>query len=533
MQAAPTSPTLILTVNNRADGLLCEQQLRLWKQTDQLFAMLLTLQWFAAVAMALWLSPRAWEGLDSYIHPHVWQAIILGGVIAAFPIALVYLMPGTTLTRMVISAAQACHSALLIHLSGGRIETHFHVFGSLAFLSFYRDWRALVPATLVVALDHALRGMFWPESVFGVLAASPWRWLEHAGWVIFEDIFLAWACVRGAREMKELARRQAELEVANDRVEAEVARQTQRLESVSQELVSTARRAGMAEVATGVLHNVGNVLNSINVSASVVVQKVKSSEIPNLARATDMLRGNDDHLVDLFTRDEHGKHLATYLIEAAACLGREQTQLLGELEGVTNGLSHLKQIVSAQQQHAKNGTLRERVTPVELVEQAIAMDLGASAGQQIQIVRDFQEIGPTALDKHKVLQILINLLSNAKKAVAGAQSQDKQIIVSSRIVGLGDRQMLRFQVRDNGIGIAADSLAKIFSHGFTTDERGHGFGLHSAANAAAEMGGNLTVASDGINHGATFSLDLPLSSLSAVEEMMIQRRRHENAIANQ
>lgn len=523
----PTDAILNSSVSERADALLHEQQLRLWKQTDQLFALLLTLQWLAAVAMALWLSPRAWEGLDSHIHPHVWYAIFIGGLIAVFPIALVFLRPGETITRMVISAAQACHSALLIHLSGGRIETHFHVFGSLAFLSFYRDWRALIPATVVVALDHALRGMFWPESVFGVLAASPWRWLEHAGWVIFEDIFLVWACVRGAREMKELAGRQAELEVANDRVEAEVARQTSRLETLSQELVSTARRAGMAEVATGVLHNVGNVLNSVNVSASLVTQKLKRSEIPNLARATEMLRGNSDDLADFLTSDERGKHLGTYLIEAMTCLGQEQNELLNELTGITDGLAHLKQIVSAQQQHAKNGTLRERVAPVELFEQAIAMDLGSSASEQVMIVRQFQEVAPAALDKHKVLQILINLLSNAKKAVAGRRDGERQIVVSTAVVSAEGERMVRFEVRDNGLGIAPDNLAKIFSHGFTTNKEGHGFGLHSASNAAREMGGNLAVASDGVNQGATFSLNVPLSNLTAAEEMMIARRRNE------
>ncbi len=231
------------------------------------------IQWFACIAVATWLSPLAWEGLESHIHPHIWAAVFLGGLIAAFPITLVMVRPGEAMTRYTIAAAQMCHSALLIHLSGGRIETHFHVFGSLAFLSFYRDWRVLVPATIVVALDHALRGIFWPESVFGIVAASPWRWMEHAGWVVFEDIILVWACLRGAKELAMLAARQAELEATNQRVEAEVARQTARLESVSQELIGTARRAGMAEIATGVLHNVGNVLNSVNVSASRRAEK--------------------------------------------------------------------------------------------------------------------------------------------------------------------------------------------------------------------------------------------------------------------
>ena len=201
---AIVSPSLDLTpeirklIDERAVELRRSYEQALWKRTDRLFAGLLALQWIAGVAMALWLSPLAWEGMESHIHPHVWGAVILGGLITIFPIMLALLRPGQMMTRLVISAAQMMHSALLIHLSGGRIETHFHVFGSLAFLSFYRDWRVLVPATAVIALDHAMRGIFWPESVFGVLSASPWRWMEHAGWVIFEDIFLVWACVRGA-----------------------------------------------------------------------------------------------------------------------------------------------------------------------------------------------------------------------------------------------------------------------------------------------------------------------------------------------
>ena len=131
--------------------------------------------------------------------------------------------PGRTLTRHVIAIGQMLLSALLIHISGGRIETHFHVFGSLAFLAFYRDWRVLISATVVVAIDHVTRGLFWPQSVFGVLVASHWRWLEHAAWVVFEDVFLVRSCVQGVEEMHEVARRRAELETTNARIEQTVA----------------------------------------------------------------------------------------------------------------------------------------------------------------------------------------------------------------------------------------------------------------------------------------------------------------------
>src|SRR3984957_12133330 len=166
----------------------CQQ---IWQRTDRMFAGLMALQWLAGIGVAIWITPLTWIGAASSIHLHVLAAIFLGGTIAAFPILLVALRPGQAITRHVIAVAQMLASALLIHLTGGRIETHFHIFGSLAFLAFYRDWRVLLTATMVVAVDHFLRGVYWPQSVFGSASVSPWRWLEHSGWVVFEDIFLA------------------------------------------------------------------------------------------------------------------------------------------------------------------------------------------------------------------------------------------------------------------------------------------------------------------------------------------------------
>src|SRR5262249_9977813 len=146
------------TTLRRAAELFRAQQQRIFKSTDRLFAALMLMQWLASIAAACWISPRTWAGAESQIHLHVWAAIFLGGVISLFPIALALLRPGQTSTRFIIAVGQLLMSALLIHLTGGRIETHFHVFGSLAFLAFYRDWRVLIPATLVTALDHLLRG---------------------------------------------------------------------------------------------------------------------------------------------------------------------------------------------------------------------------------------------------------------------------------------------------------------------------------------------------------------------------------------
>src|ERR1700730_12150271 len=198
----------------RSDELFEQQKQEIYRNTDQLFARLMIVQWIAAVPMALLTSSYTWIGQASAIHIHVWAAIFLGGAISFFPIWLTRAWPGAAITRYVIAVGQMLMSALLISVTGGRIETHFHVFGSLVILSFYRDWRVLIPATIVVALDHFIRGIYWPYSVYGVLTATPWRSIEHAVWVVFEDIFLVISCFRSIREMRSIANRTAALEMS-------------------------------------------------------------------------------------------------------------------------------------------------------------------------------------------------------------------------------------------------------------------------------------------------------------------------------
>lgn len=205
------------TIKGQAEQIYADHQQQIYRQTDRMFAVLMVIQWLAGIVAALVISPRTWIGQTSQTHLHVWAAILLGGIISLFPIMLAVLRPGHASTRYTIAVGQMLMSSLLIHLTGGRIETHFHVFGSLAFLSFYRDWRVLVPATVVVALDHMFRGIFYPQSVFGVLSAENWRWLEHAGWVIFEDIFLILSCLRGQKEMLQIAENTAKLDASEAR----------------------------------------------------------------------------------------------------------------------------------------------------------------------------------------------------------------------------------------------------------------------------------------------------------------------------
>ena len=222
MIATSTNGTEAAVGSVRVQQIVQQQLHELYSRTDRLFAGLMVFQWACAIAAALWISPNTWIGTTRHIHIHVWAAVILGGLICSLPVIAAKYRPGYWLTRHIIAIAQMLMSALLIHVTGGRIETHFHVFGSLAFLAFYRDWKVLVSATVVVTLDHFLRGVYWPQSVFGELTASPWRWMEHAGWVVFENVFLIWSCLKGTEEIQSIADKQAALESTNELVEAQV-----------------------------------------------------------------------------------------------------------------------------------------------------------------------------------------------------------------------------------------------------------------------------------------------------------------------
>ena len=235
-QGTQTTLDASQAIEKRAEFLLHESQQALYRRTDRMFGGLMLFQWAASVVAAIVISPHAWAGTVSHIHIHVWTALLLGGAITLFPVSLAYFRPGEASTRFVIAGSQMLMSGLLIHLSGGRIETHFHVFGSLAFLAFYRDWRVFVPATLVVATDHFVRGVYWPQSAFGVLTVSHWRWVEHAAWVIFENVFLIQACLQSAAEMRDSSRKQAELEATMEAAKAASRAKSEFLANMSHEI---------------------------------------------------------------------------------------------------------------------------------------------------------------------------------------------------------------------------------------------------------------------------------------------------------
>ncbi|RYD84680.1 MAG: response regulator [Verrucomicrobiaceae bacterium] len=207
------------SVAARAEEIYQQQRVDLARHVDRSFGALMLFQWLACVAAALWFSPKTWEGSASGTHLHVWTAWLVGGAVTCLPVIMIASRPGEVLTRHVVAVGQMLMSALLIHVTGGRIETHFHIFGSLAFLAFYRDSKVLITASVIVSLDHFIRGSYWPESAFGVVAASPWRWLEHTAWVVFEDVFLILSIRQNRQILREMAQRRAEVEEAKEAAE--------------------------------------------------------------------------------------------------------------------------------------------------------------------------------------------------------------------------------------------------------------------------------------------------------------------------
>lgn len=722
---------------------------------------LMIAQWIVGIAFAAFYSPLTWIGEHYQVHIHVWAAILIGGGISGLSVLWTSMFPHAAHTRHVNAICQMLWSALLIHLSGGRIETHFHVFASLAILSIYRDWKILITATIVVALDHFVRGVFYPLSAFGIVTESPFRWIEHAAWVIFEIAFLVPGCVRLRNEIRELCVRQTEIEEAKASVELKVEERTRELATattmlntilknvpegivavdesgnivcfndraqqiffgethqegdkavawssdialfepdgvteiavenlpmnqamqgqlvedrevvvkrgdenalikmnanplnsdtpsgavcvfrditderqkehnlrmlraavdnsneamftvnakqrfvgvnefacrrlgyskkellnlsvadicasrpyenwesqweflkqnkhaiveaehvtkdgrvfpveVSQvfinydgeeyifafarditkrrrdekerarlasELQDAARMAGMAEVATGVLHNVGNILNSVNVSACTIRRKLERSALSNLERVSDLIRENEGSIADFIRDDNRGKMIPEYIQKVTGVLLKERNLVNVEFDDLEKNVDHIKEIISVQQSMATTSGLLQELSPNELIKDVLVANKASLANHDISFVEEIDEsISQFTSDKHRILQILINLVKNAKDALVESKIQDPEIKIC---VQAKNEDQVVFQIIDNGVGIPSDMLEKIFRHGFTTKKSGHGFGLHSCANAATELGGKLTARSEGAGKGATFELTLPVHNV--------------------
>jgi signal transduction histidine kinase len=297
-------------------------------------------------------------------------------------------------------------------------------------------------------------------------------------------------------------------------LEDRVRRRTLQLESSMEnlkktqaELAKASRSAGMADVATSVLHNVGNVLNSANVSTTLVSDRLKKSKSLGLAKAMELIRAHDHDLGDFLTRDDKGKKLPAFLGLVSDALQEERTGMMGELDQLTRSLDHIRVIISMQQNYAKaSGGHVEILELGALLDEALAFNQVSYEKHHVEIVRQYAPLGAGPIDRHKIFQIFMNLLSNARHAVKDLEQPLRQITVSLQ-AGAAGRVVI--EVSDNGVGIDGEVMKRLFEHGFTTKKEGHGFGLHSSANAATELGGTLTCRSDGLGKGATFRLEIP------------------------
>ena len=298
-----------------------------------------------------------------------------------------------------------------------------------------------------------------------------------------------------------------DLQAANAGLEHRVEARTKELKDAQAELLDAARQSGMAEIATNVLHNVGNILNSVNVSAEMVTRQVRSSKSAGLEKAMQLINAHDQDLGQFFSEDPKGRLLPGYLNQLVEAMTAERQSIVEELHHLSTSVDHIKEIVATQQSYAGVANLVEPVQVVDLMEDALRINSGALHRQQVDIRREFEQVPEIIADKHRLLLIMVNLISNARFAMTGTSEKVRALTLGIRVL---DDALLRISVKDDGEGITPANMARLFTHGFTTRKEGHGFGLHSCALAAVEMKGRLTAHSDGAGTGATFTLEIPL-----------------------
>ena len=291
-----------------------------------------------------------------------------------------------------------------------------------------------------------------------------------------------------------------ELELANQALTLEI----QEKEQITQRMVSLSHEAGKAEVATGVLHNVGNVLNSINVSANCVRDLCSQSRLPSLRKIVGLLDEQED-LAAFFSDDPRAKAVPEFIAGIVSRLETEQETVQTEISNLIEHVNHVKVVVAMQQSFAGVCGLEEPVCLFKLFADAEQLLSNSIYRHEIELTLDFEELPMLMLERQRVLQVVVNLLKNAKDALTSSSTENRKLTVKAA----RHNEMLKVEVTDNGVGIASADLTKIFSHGFTTKQTGHGFGLHSCANTIQEMGGELTAKSDGLGHGATFTMTIP------------------------
>jgi signal transduction histidine kinase len=469
------------------------------RRIDRVLLGLLLLQWMIAGGTAWILKFKDSPTLTT----HDWVAVALAAIPVWLLAVLVWFRPGTALTRRTMAAGQLLLSGLLLHFSGGRPEVIYHIFCGLGLLAFYLDPPLLILAAAIATAEAALQGLFWP------IPNGAWRWLEQGAW-IFLGAFILSRYVRQSLAMRLQLAEYAKQEVSFSKQTAE----REKLDVLNKELIESSREAGMAEIATSVLHNVGNVLNSVNISGVVISERARRSKAGELIKLAALLKQNEPTMVEFLTTDPRGKRIPDLIERFADALLVEQGELIAEAEGLAKNIAHIRDIVAMQQSYASISGLRELVSMSSLLDDAVQINAGELQRNNIEIVRDYEEAPPLLVDKSKVMQIFVNLIANAWQAIVEQQPEKRLLTV--KIARDRDGSMA-ISVRDNGVGIPFENLTRIFAHGFTTKRKGHGFGLHSGALLAKEMGGSLTADSHGPGVGATFTLKLPLAEDTCVQ----------------
>ncbi len=474
--ASVPATSVAIDLDRRAAELFAERSQAIARRADRMFALLIAAQWLCAIAFAALVSPYAWAGPYRSIHVHIYAAVLLGGAITAAPVALALTRPGWFGTRMVVATAQMMWSALLIHLTGGRIETHFHVFGSLAFLAFYGDWRVLVPASIVVVVDHFLRGLFWPESVYGVASAEWWRFLEHGFWVAFCDLFLILACRQAMRDLRaasrqtaeseELSRRlaaqSAELEMRVDERTTELTASLKQLEQANSKLVLADRLAALGQLSAAIGHEINNPLAYVLTNLEIV------SEMHD--------RPGERELV-------------------AEALG----DALQGAERITKIVKNLKVFARADEDR------REPVDVVKVAELACKMAMN-EIRHRGRLVLDLQPVPDVLADESRLTQVFLNLLINAAHACQGKREGGHEVRVTTRAVDGG----VVIEVEDTGVGMSDKVQARLFEPFFTTKGAGMGtgLGLSICHDIVTGLGGTISATSEP-GAGSRFRLVLP------------------------
>ncbi len=382
-------------------------------------------------------------------------------------------------------------------------------------------------------MSHETRALIEPQGIYSflfipILAENTWwgyigfddcvherSWLESEQDSVRAVADMLGTTIARQKAQKSLLEAKATLEQRVEERTRELKDQVKAKEKALRQLTETqssllemSRTAGMAEVATGVLHNVGNVLNSINVSSNLIREQARQSRVPNIGKVAELLTNPQGGLYHFLTEDPRGRKIPEYLASLSVALEKERQGVAKEVESLHHKIDHIKEIVTMQQTYGRVFGVVETVKPEELMEDALTLNSGALVRHNVEVIRDYEDVPSITVDKHTILQILLNFINNAKYACSESHGPKK---VTLRIFAPAPDR-IAFQVKDTGVGILPENMKRIFQHGFTTRKHGHGFGLHSGALAARTLGGTLTADSDGPGCGAAFTLEIPVHS---------------------